>query len=328
MHKRLNMIHQKISKLLPLIGVGEYYIVDTLSIRTTKAGAPFVAGTLRDASGTIPFVMWNDIDQVNVNDVGKVFFVVGQVGEFRGALQFTVKSMELATDADSGDFQLSDLVPYAPLDVQNTLDSMGKMLESLSDSDYCWFCYFGFFLPLSNFLEVWPAAKSVHHAFVGGWVMHTWNMMCMAEAMYQQYGDIYPIDHDLLIAGTFLHDIGKLHEFDLTDHHLVQDYTVDGNLLGHPLIGVIMVELEARVNGLDTQKLLQLEHIIASHHGAREFGAIVPPQTIEAEIVHYLDGLDSRAEIYRSELEKTPVGKFSDFNRALEHSVYNHGKAS
>ena len=158
--------------------------------------------------------------------------------------------------------------------------------------------------------------------------MHTWNMMCMAEAMYQQYGDIYPIDHDLLIAGTFLHDIGKLHEFDLTDHHLVQDYTVDGNLLGHPLIGVIMVELEARVNGLDTQKLLQLEHIIASHHGAREFGAIVPPQTIEAEIVHYLDGLDSRAEIYRTELEKTPVGKFSDFNRALEHSVYNHGKAS
>ena len=317
-----NITHKPISSFNNGMHVDNHYILVSLSKRTTQSGKPYLSGVLSDASGRVAFVMWDDITNLTADDVGKVIYVKGEVQEYRSAPQ--VKA-DILCRANGAVVQLSDLVPYAPIDVQKVLDSMGKMLENLDDFDLSYFAKSEFLKPLESLIKVWPAAKAVHHAFVGGWAMHTYNMMCMAEDVYQQYGELYPINHDLLIVGTFLHDIGKLHEYDLTDQYLVQDYTPDGNLLGHPVIGVIMVEVAARANHLDVETTRQLEHIIASHHGARELGAAVLPQTIEAEIVHYLDGLDSRAEIYRTELEKTPVGKFSDFNRALEHAVYHHG---
>ena len=138
------------------------------------------------------------------------------------------------------------------------------------------------------------------------------------------------IDHDLLIAGAFLHDIGKLREYNLTEHRLVKDYSMSGRLLGHPTLGVMMVEalVNTRLKDLDREKVEQVEHIIASHHGSPECGAAVYPQTVEAEIVHQLDSMDSRIEIFREEMEKTPTGEFSSINRALERCVYRHGKTA
>lgn len=113
----------------------------------------------------------------------------------------------------------------------------------------------------------------------------------------------------------------------LSEYGLVKDYSADGRLLGHPTLGVMMIEemVHKYFKDADPLKVKLLEHIIASHHGSPDCGAAVYPQTVEAEIVHELDSMDSRVEIFRGELEKTPVGKFSDFNRALERSVYHHG---
>ena len=123
---------------------------------------------------------------------------------------------------------------------------------------------------------------------------------------------------------------GNTEKCTLIEHGLVKDYSTGGRLWGHPMLGVMMVEemVYEHFKDSDPQKVKLLEHIIAAHHGSPECGAAVYPQTVEAQIVHELDSMDSRIEIFREELKKTPIGQFSSFNRALEHSVYHHGNAA
>lgn len=317
--------HQPISGFTVNMGFNSYYILSSVSQRTTQAGKPYLSGILSDASGRIPFVMWDNTLALTDSDVGKIVYVEGEVQEYRNALQARVNTISLTTDANS--YQLSDLIPYAPIDVEAAVLEMGQMLYKLSDPVYSLITQL-LFLEFRGVLEVTPAAKSIHHAFVGGWAMHTWKMMCLAEAVYQQYCEVIPIDHDLLIAGTFLHDIGKFQEFDLTEQNLVKDYSEDGRLLSHSILGVMKVEETAQnyLATIDSMKVKLLEHIIASHHGSPEYGAAVYPQTVEAEIVHQLDSLDSRIEIFREELNRTPIGQFSGFNRALERCVFHYAE--
>ena len=143
-----------------------------------------------------------------------------------------------------------------------------------------------------------------------------------AEHVCDQYGDIYPIDRGLLYSGVVLHDIGKLREFDLNELGVVKDYSVDGKLIGHSALGALMVEEKAKELGLPESEMTVLKHLILSHHGKAEFGATVEPMCIEAQILTYLDGLDSRIEIYRTALNKTVRGQFSDYVQALNKSVY------
>lgn len=321
--------HQRISQLSYGLECHGYYILSAVSQRMTKDGKPYLFGILTDASSSIQFVMWNDCLSVTAGDAGKIVYVDGIVHEYKDTLQIKADMLCLAIDDDIAKIQMSDLVPSAPIDISKILEQMEMVISQLSDSDYYYIAY-NFFLLYSKALEVYPAAKSIHHAFVGGWLMHTWNMMCMAKDVYDCYKDTVPIDYDLLIAGTFLHDIGKLQEFNLSEQHLVKDYSTIGRLLGHPTLGVMMVKdiVSKYLPDADPEKVQLLQHVIASHHGTPEYGAAIRPQTVEAAIVHYLDGLDSRVEIFRSELSRTPVGKFSEFSRALERSVYNHKKTA
>ena len=323
------MEHQAISEFAREMIIESYYILMSVSRRTTQTGKPYLVGVLRDAGGCIPFVMWDNAPNLTDDDVGKIVYANGEVQEYRNALQAKLLLLRIAGDNEADRFCLSDLIPYAPIDLKATASDMKKMLVTIEDSFYHRLAIIAWRMLEARLLVI-PAAKSIHHAFVGGWLMHTWNMMRMAEQVVQQYGEQMTIDRDLLIAGTFLHDIGKIREFLLTDQKLVKDYSVEGSLLGHPMLGVVM--LEDLVNDFfkapDYDKLRQLEHILISHHGSPECGAAVYPQTVEAQIVHNLDGLDSRVEIFREEMGKTPEGSFSGFNRALQHRVYNNRTAS
>lgn len=325
--------HTTIENLLMGVGFKSFYVLADYEERRTQSGKPYAKGLLAEAGGKIPFVMWDILGGVSKADVGKIVYITGEAQEYRGAPQIEVCKMRLANDNDAQYYQLSDLVPYAPIDVKKANEEILHMLCSLQDEDYSRLAsclYFDYHCRHLHHLSDIPAAKSIHHAFVGGWVMHTWSMMRMAEQVYQQYSETTNIDHDLLIAGTFLHDIGKLREYNLTEHRLVKDYSKSGRLLGHPTLGVMMVEelVNTRLKDLDREKVEQIEHIIASHHGSPECGAAVYPQTVEAEIVHQLDSMDSRIEIFREEMEKTPAGEFSSFNRTLDRCIYRHGKTA
>ena len=153
----------------------------------------------------------------------------------------------------------------------------------------------------------WSAAKSIHHSMIGGLLFHTYTMMIMGTKLV----DIYPsVDMQLLLAAIALHDIGKLREL-YTDKVGNTSYTTDGQLLGHSVLGIKMIDEVDNLQRFDDNEITNLKHCIAAHHGSKEFGAIVVPQTIDAHIVHCLDSLDSKAFQFEQAFESIDFGEFT-----------------
>ncbi len=318
-----NITHQFIGEMVNGLVFDGFYILNSAQIRKSRAGKPYLSGTLMDISGSINIVAWDYTGLITADDVGKVVYVDGEAGEYNRTPQIVCSVLELATAEDSNSFDLSDLIPYAPVNCEEAVQQMHSMLEDIEDEDYrnIALMIYGRY---AHLLSTLPAAKSVHHAFIGGWVMHTFGMMIIADNIYNKYHKICKLNRSLLMAGIFLHDIGKFREFQLSDFGLVADYSMEGKLIGHPALGALIIENEAQYRAAyPLEKVRLLQHIVLSHHGSPELGAATRPQTIEAELISHLDGLDSRLEIYNAALTKTDEGAFSDFIRALDKRVYH-----
>ena len=167
-----------------------------------------------------------------------------------------------------------------------------------------------------------PAAKSVHHGFLNGLLMHTGNMMKIADFLAGLYTDT--VDRSLLLAGTFAHDLQKETEFVFSELGMVIDYSMKGQLLGHLVMGAEEVAEISKELDIDGAKAVLLQHMVLSHHGEPEFGAAVKPMCAESELLSYIDMIDSRMEIYRETLENMNPGEFSNRIFALEKRVYRH----
>jgi len=201
------------------------------------------------------------------------------------------------------------------------MDELKALIASIKDEDYRKVCQ----IFLEQHYDAWkntPAAKSVHHGFLSGLLMHTTTMLKIADFLAGLYGDI--IDRSLLLAGTFLHDFGKQQEFTLSQLGLVTDYSVKGQLLGHLVMGAQEVAKLAAVIGTPEDKAVLLQHMILSHHGEPEFGAAVKPICAESELLSQIDMIDSRMEIYRETLQDMQVGEVSNRIFALDKRVYKH----
>ena len=146
-----------------------------------------------------------------------------------------------------------------------------------------------------------PAAQNFHHAYTSGLLEHVWSMTRIACFLAEHYAKYYdkldpPLSRSVVVAATILHDIGKLRELEY--HPVEARYTTEGWLIGHILIGRDMVrEAAGRIEGFPEDVLLRLEHAILAHHGKREFGAPVVPQTLEALLVSHIDDLDAKMNI-------------------------------
>lgn len=296
-----------------------FYILKAAYPKTTASGKPFLSATLSDRSGAIEIKVWDYTGPITAADEGKVVKIRGNVSEFRGTPQITVDRIRLADD--NGQYDVSALVPVAPIDVDATMDELKSLIASIEDEDYRKVCQ----IFLEQHYDAWkntPAAKSVHHGFLSGLLMHTTTMMKIADFLAGLYGDI--VDRSLLLAGTFLHDFGKQQEFTLSQLGLVTDYSVKGQLLGHLVIGAQEVAKLAAEMGMSEDKSVLLQHMILSHHGEPEFGAAVKPICAESELLSQIDMIDSRMEIYRETLQDLRVGEVSNRIFALDKRVYKH----
>jgi 3'-5' exoribonuclease len=162
-------------------------------------------------------------------------------------------------------------------------------------------------------LRIWPAAQTVHHAYRGGLLEHVLQIIRVATFL----ADTYDARRDLLIAGAMLHDIGKLQEL---VYDVVTEYSVEGNLVGHISIGLGMVRDAIRETpGFPDDLRLDIEHLILSHHGARELGSPVEPMTVEAFILAAADDLDATLHQVRAHVAKDDTdGPFTAYHRRLE----------
>ena len=175
-------------------------------------------------------------------------------------------------------------------------------------------------------LEVYPAAFRLHHAIVGGLMLHTASIVEMAEKICT----IYPnVNRELLLSGAILHDVAKTFEMKTGKSGLCSGYTMGGELIGHLVKGAMYIEDTAKSLGINNDMVTLLEHMVLSHHGVPEFGSPVRPMFLEAEILSTLDELDAKIFEINNATDKVGVGEFTERQWALDNrKLYNHGLSS
>ena len=297
-----------------------FYILKEAQAKTTAAGKPFLSAALSDRSGKLPAMVWDYAGPIAGADVGKVVKVRGEVSEYKGSLQVTVNKIRLAGADDH--YDVAALVPTAPIDVDTVLQEVHDLTDSIEDADYRLLTSTLLERNLAAFKDI-PAAKSVHHAFIHGLLMHTAYMLRTAGFLSKLYPEV--VNRSLMLAGTLLHDFKKREEFAFSELGLVTEYSVKGQLLGHLVMGAQEIAAVAVELGVPEEKSVLLQHMVLSHHGEPEFGAAVRPMCAEAELLSYIDMIDSRMEIYKENFETTPVGAFSERIFALDGKrIFHH----
>ncbi len=315
------MEHNKaVIDMVPGDEVEGYYVLKDAALKTTSTGKPFLSGAVSDATGAVEIKVWDYSGPIGGEDAGKVIMLRGLVSEFRGTTQINVNRLRLAEPGDS--YDLADLVPVAPIDPQERLREVEDFAASIEDEDYRRVAEAMLSRHRDSFAKI-PAAKSVHHSFINGLLMHTSNMLRIADFL----ADIYPgvLDRSLLLAGTLLHDLAKAQEFTFSGLGLVTGYSLKGELIGHLVLCAQEAAEVAKETGMPEEKSVLLQHMLLSHHGDPEFGAAVRPMCAEAELLAEIDRIDSRMEIYEETFLDVPPGEFSERIFALDKRIYNHG---
>lgn len=312
--------NKSIRDMAPGDKVEGFYLLKEAYQKVSSNGKPFLSAVIADKTGTIDVKVWDYSGPVGAQeDIGRIIKIRGDVSEFKGSPQLSLSHVRMALPEDNCD--TSRLVAVAPIDRDQTLEDVRAEIASMDDPDYRRVAQTMLDRHLEAFRSI-PAAKSVHHSFLSGLLMHTGNMLKLADFLAGLYPQI--IDRNLLLTGTLLHDFAKESEFRFSDLGIVTDYSLKGQLLGHLVMGAQEVAAVCRELGTPEEKSLLLQHMILSHHGEPEFGAAVRPGFAEAELLSYIDLVDSRMEIYAEALPSVPEGTFSSRIFALDKRIYRH----
>jgi 3'-5' exoribonuclease len=298
-----------------------FLLAQEAAYKTSAKGSEYLELKLGDASGDLKAFLWDvravegDMDAIRSD----VFVrVKGAVTSYNGRLQLKLDKARFAGDAEVGDF--SAFFPVSARPVPEMLAELDACIGSVRDP---WIRQLlsGLFVEdaaLRTAFAQAPAAKSMHHAFLGGLLEHTLSILGMADRACGHYRGL---NRDLVVAGVFLHDVGKTAEL---SYQRSIGYTDAGNLLGH-----IAIESEwinravGKIPGFPEELRMQILHIVLSHHGRLEFGSPVLPKTPEALLVHYLDDLDGKLEVmFRAVKDEAGSGSWSPFSRALDRKIY------
>lgn len=249
------------------------------SVKTKTGGkGPALSGYVGDRSASVRFVMW----QASKQDVDlflnqEAVAISGTMGVYEGKPQVTVETVREAPDPD-----WSSLLERSPRPIDEMHGELEKMIEA-HVSPAALRAAVKTLVGMSAF-KMSPAASGIHHAYIGGLLEHTLGVVMLAERMAPP-----DMEREAIVAGAALHDLGKTQEYTMTGK-----IRPVGKTLGHALLGLQTWARTSAEFGVEEGLSRRVEHIIASHHGRREWGAIVEPQTVEAWIVHFSDMLDSR----------------------------------
>ncbi len=294
----------------------DIYLCKYKQSAVTKNGKPYDNVILQDKTGTIDAKVW-DPNSAGIADFDALDYieVYGDVNSFQGALQVNVKRIRRCQE---GEFNPAD---YLPVSSKN-IDEMYKELLGLigkTQNTYLKKLLESFFVQDEAFIKAFrmsSAAKTVHHGFVGGLLEHTLSVAKMCEYFCQSY----PIlKRDLLVAAALCHDIGKVKELSLFPEN---DYTDDGQLLGHIVMGAEMIGEKARaIPGFPPVLEAEMKHCILAHHGEYEYGSPKKPALIEAAALNLADNADAKMEIFMELLQSATGTGWLGFNRLFESNL-------
>ncbi len=296
--------------------VRDLFLLSRKTLAETKAGKPYLSLTLMDKTGEIEARVWdNAVALDRVAEVGDVIAVQAIAKSYQNQVQLTVSGIRRAGQEE---VVLADFMPASKRSDGEMRRELAVFIDSVSDGGLQRLLKNLFHGDLLERFCQAPAAKKMHHAYIGGLLEHTLSVTGMAD----KSADHYPgLDRDLLVAGALVHDIAKTEEFSYRS--LPFDYTDRGRLLGHLVLGAEMVQNAARtIKGLDRLRVDTLAHLVLSHHGRYEFGAPVLPMTPEAILLHHLDDMDAKMNYIDQLREKQEEPGWTDFQRPLERFLY------
>lgn len=299
-----------------------FCLIKSCEKKITAKGVPYLDLVLADSSGEIGAKLW-DYKETPQTDF-KVYDLVkvrGSISTFNDALQLRVERIRFAAEADN--VRVEDYVPSTDFDGGVMLAEIEKTVAAFND-DGLKTLVAAIINEYRDRLVYWPAAKNLHHALRGGLLMHTLSILRLAQGVCK----VYPfVNSDLLYSGVILHDVAKIEELEVSPTGIASDYTVQGNLLGHLVMGAVIVDRIGKREGIEQETLTLVEHMLISHHGQPEFGAAKLTMFVEAEILAQLDLLDARIYEMANAVSDVDVGAFTPKQWALENrKLYNHGK--
>ena len=301
--------------------VQEIFLVARKTLAETKAGKPYLALGLMDRTGEIEARVWDNARELDASAPEGGFVLVQAVAKpFREQLQLGVQSLcAVAADAVS----LADFMPASPRPLAEMAAELAVLIDSFTDPGLQALLREIFRGETLARFQRAPAAKKLHHAYIGGLIEHTLSMAGLAERTAAHYPII---DRDMLLAGVLLHDLAKIEEYDYDRPPF--GYTDRGRLVGHLVLGVEMVRRAAEATGQPgPERLDQLTHLILSHHGQLAYGSPVLPMTPEAMLLHHLDDMDAKMQCMVELRRRMPGSgwQWSDYQRHLERYLYLPG---
>ncbi|MGD9948015.1 MAG: 3'-5' exoribonuclease YhaM family protein [Desulfobulbus sp.] len=302
----------------------DVFLISRKTLAETKAGKPYLALGLMDSSGEVEARLWDNADQyAPLAEEGNFILVQAVAKPFREQMQLVINGLQQVPESavDLADFMPASARPLAEMaqELEMVIDNIGDqplqlLMRTIFQGE-----------TLAKFQRA-PAAKKMHHAYIGGLIEHTLSIIGMAYKAAEHYP---LIDRDMLVAGALLHDLAKIEEFDFARPPF--GYTDRGRLVGHLVLGVEMIRRTAeQVQGISAEQVDRLIHMVLSHHGQYAFGSPVLPMTPEAILLNQLDDMDAKMN-YIQGLQAKMQGndwQWSEYQRHLERFLYLKGTAA
>lgn len=296
--------------------ISDVYLCKSKSTAMTKSGKEYENVILQDKTGVIDSKIW-DPSSGGIGDFDSLDYVAvnGQITSFNGALQLKIDRIRRA---DEGEYIASDYVPCSRYDVEEMFSQVLSFVDSIENT-YIQALLQAFFVSDTVFIKKFKsvgAGKSVHHGFAGGLLEHSLSVTRMCDKMAANYDFL---NRDLLVACALLHDSGKVRELSAFPKN---DYTDEGNFLGHIVMGYEMVhEKITGIAGFPSMLATEIEHCILSHHRELEYGSPKKPAIAEALALALADDMDAKLETMREALLSKDTNDWLGYNRWLDSNI-------
>jgi 3'-5' exoribonuclease len=298
------------------------FVVVAKQIKPKKTGEPYLALTLGDRSGQVEAKMWDNVEEVlEAFEQDDFLKVKGLINKYKQRFQLTIHKLRKLGDSE---IEFADYLPKTTKDIDELWRTLSDFVSGFQNQ-YLKTLVQAFMADpvIAAAYRNAPAAKTLHHAYIGGLLDHVVSLFRSCDLISRNYPQI---NRDLLLTGAFLHDIGKIHEL---TYNRSFSYTTKGQLLGHMIIELEMLQAKlVQVPGFPEELKTLVEHLIISHHGQYDFGSPKLPMFPEALMLHYLDDLDSKMEAVRAHFERESAldGPWTSYNASLGRPLLNTEK--
>ena len=298
------------------------FVVVSKQVKPKKTGEPYLALTLGDRSGQIEAKMWDNVEEfIDVFEQDDFLKVKGLINKYKNRFQLTIHKLRRMRDAE---VDFSDYLPKTSKDIDDLWRTLNDFVGTFENPYLKSLVELFLADPeIAERYRIAPAAKTLHHAYIGGLLDHVVSLFRSCDLLCRNYPQV---NRDLLLTGAFLHDVGKIHEL---TYNRSFSYSTRGQLLGHMIIELEMLQTKlGQLPGFPPDLKTLLEHLIISHHGQYEFGSPKLPMFPEALMLHYLDDLDSKMEAMRAHFEREAQldGPWTSYNPSMGRPLLNSAK--